>query len=726
MSQQVVQATCPGCKSVLRLPAEWAGRAVRCKGCGASMQARQTAPAVPPPPPSPSRPTPPPPPPARPVPPPPPAGGKTPPPPPAPPAAITALPPVPPPVAAPVATPVTPRQKPGQAFAFDDQDTISEGPTRPIRKPRPQGSGMGTWITLGVLLLLLAGGGIAVALNWERIKAFASAKPGEGDGSKPAKEKKEKTKGKSGVGTAGFPRRALVISVHNYLYMNPITAGSPGTNDTSRLVSSLNRGLNIPLTQIIELSDHHVKTPRPPLKAVIEEMVTNFLKTTRKQDRVIILFAGHTAEIEGKAYLIPVEGEREAADTLIPLTWVLDAMAKTECRQKLFILDGHRSNNAQGQERPTSGEMTEAFEKAISAPPAGVQVWASCSKGQVSNEFDDAPLGLFLDNFRQALTPDPGDKGALEGRIQKPEDPIPAEVFRDAVNKRIDNDGHKVKQASAVYGKEPASGADYDKDEKAAERPALPAVSGANAREIAELLAEISLPSLKGAEGAAADLSAGSLPPFPADVMKKYGGSLPLDHPLRAAVQKARATLWAISRSTVPADLAKDVGAVRAKLRVDLSIMRERYTKPAGGGMAENQFKARFLDQSKEVSRIVARLEEDLEELKEAGKMKDDAPARWQANYDYILARFQAQLAYLEEYNSLLGSMRKELPPIEAIHQGWRVSSKEKAGDPAGKKYDRAARTLYGKIAEGNAKTPWEVIAKREKLTALGLEWAAY
>ena len=46
--------------------------------------------------------------------------------------------------------------------------------------------------------------------------------------------------------------------------------------------------------------------------------------------------------------------------------------------------------------------------------------------------------------------------------------------------------------------------------------------------------------------------------------------------------------------------------------------------------------------------------------------------------------------------------------------------------DPAAKKYERPARQLYAKVAEGHAKTPWEVIAKREKLTALGMEWQAY
>src|SRR5947209_19586680 len=39
----VVQATCPGCKKTLRIPAEWARQAIRCKHCGAVLNAKSSA-----------------------------------------------------------------------------------------------------------------------------------------------------------------------------------------------------------------------------------------------------------------------------------------------------------------------------------------------------------------------------------------------------------------------------------------------------------------------------------------------------------------------------------------------------------------------------------------------------------------------------------------------------------------------------------------------------------
>ena len=40
----VVQATCPGCQHVLRIPADWLGQAFKCKHCGTIIQARAKAP----------------------------------------------------------------------------------------------------------------------------------------------------------------------------------------------------------------------------------------------------------------------------------------------------------------------------------------------------------------------------------------------------------------------------------------------------------------------------------------------------------------------------------------------------------------------------------------------------------------------------------------------------------------------------------------------------------
>src|SRR5207302_856429 len=109
-----------------------------------------------------------------------------------------------------------------------------------------------------------------------------------------------------------FPRRALIVSVHNYLYANPVMPGvgvkaiTGATNFPTGPNPALTR-LNVPIPQIYHFSDSAKTNPVPPLKPVIEQSVTNFLKTSRDQDRVMVIFIGHAKEVDGQAYLVPLE-----------------------------------------------------------------------------------------------------------------------------------------------------------------------------------------------------------------------------------------------------------------------------------------------------------------------------------------------------------------------------------------------------------------------------------
>ena len=736
---QVVQATCPGCKTVLRIPGDWLQKPIRCKGCGTVMQARGTPTAVPPPPPPvavkppvapprlstpsiPSRKSPPPPPPRPPVP------------------SIQV-----PPVAS------TAMTMPEAGFDFDGEETAFDSPAAPRRRVgKKKGR---AWIGLAILGgMVLALGVLALVFKDKLRTGFQTAvsgKPTDPDDESGPPEPKSGTT--PGVGTtpggktpfkaipkgSQFPRRALIIDIHNYLYANPIYDAPEvkGGGDTSpninRFISSLNRGLNIPLTQIVRVSDNATKTPLPPLRKVVEEGLVNFLKTCRKQDRIMVFFVGHTKEVNDQAYLVPLEGEFDNAETLIPLKWVYDELAKCEARQKILVIDGNRFNAAQGEERPSAGPLGEKFQAALKAPPAGVQVWAACSAGQISQEFEESSLGAFLDSVRLALTPEKGMKGALEGRIQKADDEIPVPVLFKKANAILAEQVGKRKlvQVALLAGSPPASGAEYDPTEKPALLPAMPVIQTGNARLVKEIMSDISLPPLKGGEGTGSDVVFSQLPPFPKDTLESYqGGALPADSKVRAAVSKARVTLWAISTATVPADIKPEVDAVRAKLKVDLTVMRDRYTNPGAAG--EGAFKIRVREDAKQISIIIFQLGRILEELTDDEVKAEikDAPKRWQANYDFVLARFNAQLAYLEDYSGLLGQILKAYPePFdEKIHSGWKMAAKQKAADAVGKKFDKAARALLTKMIEKYPNTPWAVLSKRENLTALGLDWQAY
>ena len=223
--------------------------------------------------------------------------------------------------------------------------------------------------------------------------------------------------------------------------------------------------MHIPLNQIAHLSDDAdaKNGPRAPTKVVIEQTLAKFLDTSRPQDRIMVFFIGHSVELDNDVYLAPIEGELDRADTLIPLKWFYEQLAKCKARQKVLVLDGNRYNRAFGQERPGGEEMGPKLDAMLKEPPAGVQVWSSCIAKQRSFATDDYPMGIFLDSLLVAL------RRGGEGKIQGVEEAMPLDRYVEPVNKLIKDDlsKRKLEQVSRLTGKEADSGAAYDPNQPA-------------------------------------------------------------------------------------------------------------------------------------------------------------------------------------------------------------------------------------------------------------------
>jgi hypothetical protein len=717
----VVEAACPGCKRVLRIPAEWMHQAVRCKHCGIVVCARPTAVPASPLPASPHV------------------------------AAVRAA----------VPTPPSPSGTASTIFAnLDDQ---GDAMVRPHwRRRRWRGPIVwGVFLAAAVVLCIVFWPQIRNLTNQATTEIAAldeqeksaknppptdrterkaeEPKPSEPPKTEPVKKdppkkepaKKEQPKkqpaGKDAPrtdppkktdkpkhdpptepparSTKDFPRRALTISVNNYLFLNPINYGSPlpKSNSVRTLLERFTSGLRVPMGQSFELSDAAAMgRARPPVKAAIEKALTDFLATSRPQDRIIVLLIAHTVEVDGEVYVIPLEGDQESKDGLIPLTWILGKLGAASARQKILILDTCRFNPTRGQERPGGGPMSEKLDAMLKDPPPGLQVWTACVAGQQSYEFDSSANGnvnngLFLDCLQRALM--------NEGSVQRPDEPIRLDPLVAKVNglMKSELDPLKLVQTSRLTGKEVDSGAPYDPNQPPAAKIAIevprPSAEGvAPLADVRAILKDIDVPPIKLTNDGML-MRAESMPPFSAKALAEYKDD-GAKTPFREAVEKARATLNQQLKGK--------------RLQEEWQMIGD-----------ENKHKAFVKDfQEKELARTLRELEEELADLGKAGKegRKEEKSKRWQANYDYILARLEAQIAYLYEYNSALGEMRKELP--ERGPNGWRLASQSKqTGDAAGRKLGTESRKLLDKLAKDNPGTPWEIVAKRDRLTNLGLKW---
>jgi hypothetical protein len=353
--------------------------------------------------------------------------------------------------------------------------------------------------------------------------------------------------------------------------------------------------------------------------------------------------------------------------------------------------------------------MGKALDAALKNPPAGVQVWSACSAGQFSHEFDGS--SVFLEQLFNNLNPQ-----VLKG-IQQPTDPIPVAPLAEAVARGVAAEVKsqvKADQAPQLVGREPSDGAAYDPAEPPP--PAVLPASSLGARgdtaakqDVRAILREIELPPFRVVQGATA--------PFPLETLLFFSAK---DLEAYRADYSSLEELKDPAKSPVRAATLEAIGAIRKA--VEETELQLNFMRATGEAV-----KKEVLEDQRKPARIRGELTEALDKLVAAGaKRSAEKSKRWQAHYDFVHAQLLARIAFLDEYNLMRGKIRKdELPELNPkVHSGWKLASREKL--TSGKDVrDMVAESkkLLAKVAKDHARTPWEVLAKRERLTALGLEW---
>jgi hypothetical protein len=682
---QALHAKCPGCGNVLRVPTEWIGRALRCKHCGATVQAKVRSNGV--------------------------SNG-----------APSPAPPPPVPLAMPLASAsATTTVNSAAPFAFD-----IEGSTPPplaatdgelgIRLPgsfrRRRSSPWRTAIIAIILCALFGGGVTALILSGgvDRIRAnLASTTETPSDKEKPSVPPVHLPKAES------YPRRLLAVGVSNYWYANPVTYGED-MRGLDGVIQKLAEAFHVPSGQFALLSDG-APQPIPPTRALIQKTVSEFLNTSRPADRIVLLFVGHAVTLDKHAYLVPIDGELKAKATLIPLNWLYGELAKCKAKQKVLIADLCRYDPGRGSERPGSGPMDKELANELKHPPDGVQVWSACSAGEYSYEGQvylgdgtSRHVGFFLNEWYEAVGPTV--EKHLHLMPQKPGDPLPLDVFAHGDGKAPGvlrgttqqvRDWLDVPQTPFVAGQEPAGGPPYDPNateppQLVLHRPAPPAGQAlADARMLHDILHETG-----------EDLNRNGSPPLNPVTMPFFNARLAQtykddgkDTPLRDAVRKADQLL------------KKHAGTFNEEFQ----------------GAADKNVKKAVRMKQYMPARAIAEIESMLADLEAAKTTKPrEKSKRWKADAEFVTAKLEARRVYLYQYDLMLAKILKDqLPhPKNGKSSGLRLAAQEKLDIQSGQEWKKRAadsRKLFLKITKTYKGTPWEFLAKREALTALGLSW---
>lgn len=720
--EKTVRAACPQCKTVLRIPTDWVGRTMRCKSCGATVRTRPrreagasaTITAAPVPidqsnaAPNGVRMT---------VPPQPPGG-----------LPVHVLPPVgAPPLIVPEPLLVDPQLVPlpvGDGLTLDPE--ADDPPVIASRHySRRRGRGLGNLFWIGICILL-AGGMVAGGISLVKHLAEKNGKQeqagdktdGKADGDNPAAQK-----------AGAFPRRLLFISVTKYMYLNPLTATKDGNDQSKPAAQRIAFDWRVPTdknnNQVFILTDSAADATIL-MKDVLMGAYQRFFETSRDQDRVVIYFGGHAIEKDGRAYLAPVEGEIEGdgwQQSLIPLDEFYGKLKDCKAGQKVMIWDVCRFNPQRGKQRPGSDPMSVALHKALTEAPAGIEVIISCSPGENALEFSKFQPdptnrttyggSVFLEAVRYV-----GEKSKA-AKPPTPADGLPVAEWAQAVAKRVAEiaalSKDDTKQTVKLDGKPRDEPVAYDAEEPTAPRFEMPvAPKGTSVREIKAIEGEFLLPAIRS------DLTDTGLSdlPYLESAMKNYKADVPPEavlkdrekYPLRVATLAAFDAIREVWGGKFGSEGIGNLKAIPAPITETLKkeILRDLEAYAVG----------------------IAKLELVDDELQKVAALRAGESRRWQAHYDYARAVVKARLAYLHEYNKLMGDVRTEtLPELDKKigQDSYRLASSEKMKSKKEiQKLAEDAHDAFARIVAEHRGTPWALQAKRDRSFSLGLVWQPF
>ena len=640
-----------------------------------------------------------------------------------------------------------PPQPPPQAFAAPAPEVFADQPKLSTKRRYKKSNNTLKLVVMGSLFMLVAGIVGAGVSYKDDLRSMVLNKPKtkSTDPDMPAAGTTAATKPGSGAvanASAVFPRRMLFIGVTKYLYCNTLHGGvnggptGNGRSEFAEAAKQLAFQFRVPTdkdnNQLFMLTDAEGKlasnaAQRPMLKDVILDTVKRFADSSRGQDRVVFYFGGHAAMKAGKAYLVPVEGDLNEVESLLPLGDFFAAVKDCPAQQKVVLFDVCRANTDGNVVRPGSEAMGEELEKALLTPPDGanIQVVTACSAGQNAAELQTSDGehfagSAFLNALRVAAK-----QSKAGNKAMKPEDPLPVATWVEVTKPILaDYVGVKIKPPPVPkLAGELGDAVAYNAEEAPAKRfdfPAAPKMFDSS--KLKDIFALLDLkPVHVKSDSAGGEDSIEMTFPFQAAALASYKPE-------------------AIGMEMEEATKAADKFPLRAKTVMALNKLRDKWGGKDGTGKFSGvrstfagETSNNVKDAIKKEQIPLAEITDDLDELvKELQPMmaeldKEESKA-WKASYLYALAQAKSRLSYLHEANLALGNILTDSIPeqLDKANGLQLVSVEKMKSKKEFRKFADEAKEIYDKLALENKGTPWEVLAKRARVESLGLEWKAF
>ena len=192
-------------------------------------------------------------------------------------------------------------------------------------------------------------------------------------------------------------RWAVLIGINGY--HESLGRLKYSVNDCRRLAEVLTTGDDaFPADHVLVLADDEA-VERKPTYANIHSWLASWLAQPGEDDTVLVFFAGHGREMDGKCYLVPGDATLQTIHvTGIPVPYIQELLNRCKARQKVLILDACHSGA--GRDVCT---MAAPMMETLSAGK-GIYTFTSCDVDEVSHEWDEKKQGVFSYYLAEALS----------------------------------------------------------------------------------------------------------------------------------------------------------------------------------------------------------------------------------------------------------------------------------------------------------------------------------
>ncbi|MHA1566130.1 MAG: caspase family protein [Alphaproteobacteria bacterium] len=192
-------------------------------------------------------------------------------------------------------------------------------------------------------------------------------------------------------------RWAVLIGINGY--HESLGRLKYSVNDCRRLAEVLTTGDDaFPADHVLVLTDDEAAERRPTY-GNIHSWLASWLSQPDEDDTVLVFFAGHGREMDGKCYLVPADATLQTIHVAgIPVPYVQELLSRCKARQKVLVLDACHS----GAGRDVS-TMAAPMMETLSAGK-GIYTLTSCDVDELSHEWDDKRQGVFSYYLAEALS----------------------------------------------------------------------------------------------------------------------------------------------------------------------------------------------------------------------------------------------------------------------------------------------------------------------------------